>query len=89
MRRIRARDFVFTAMIALAAYLLITQLAKIGFGTIADELRHAEIAWVVVGLVLAQLDLRRRRECRCAARSPRRFRCCPASCSSRRSSSST
>ena len=55
MRRIRVRDFVVTAMIAIAAYLVITQLAKIGFGTIADELRHAEVAWIVVGRILAQL----------------------------------
>jgi uncharacterized membrane protein YbhN (UPF0104 family)/tRNA A-37 threonylcarbamoyl transferase component Bud32 len=54
MRRIRLRDFAVTAMVAIAAYLLITQLAKIGFGTIADELRHADVAWVVVGLILAQ-----------------------------------
>ncbi len=44
-------------MVAVAAYLLITQLARIGFGTIAHELRHAEIAWIVFGLVLAQLAL--------------------------------
>ncbi len=54
MRRMRPRDFVVTAMVGVAAYLLITQLAKIGFGTIADELRHAEIAWIVVGLIVAQ-----------------------------------
>jgi uncharacterized membrane protein YbhN (UPF0104 family) len=41
-------------MIAIAAYLLITQLAEIGFGTIADELRDANIAWVVLGVLLAQ-----------------------------------
>src|SRR5580765_6478388 len=40
LRRMRARDLALTAMVAVAAYLLITQLAKIGFGTIADELRH-------------------------------------------------
>ena len=55
MRRIRIRDFLFTAMIGLAIYLVIAQLAKIGFHTIAEELRHAEIAWVVLGLILAQL----------------------------------
>ncbi len=55
MRRMRPRDFVLTAMVGVAAYLLITQLAKIGFGTIADELRHAEIAWIVVGVITAQL----------------------------------
>jgi glycosyltransferase 2 family protein len=55
MRRIRARDFVVTAAVAFAAYLLITQLAKIGFGTIAHELRQADVAWIVVGVILAQL----------------------------------
>jgi glycosyltransferase 2 family protein len=55
LRRMRPRDLVITAMVAVAAYLLITQLARIGFGTIGHELRNAEIAWIVVGVVLAQL----------------------------------
>ena len=55
LRRMRPRDFVITAMVAVAAYLLITQLAEIGFGTIWHELRNAQLAWVVVGIVLAQL----------------------------------
>jgi uncharacterized membrane protein YbhN (UPF0104 family)/tRNA A-37 threonylcarbamoyl transferase component Bud32 len=55
LRRMHPRDFVITAMVGVAGYLLITQLAKIGFGTIAHELRTAEVAWIVVGLVLAQL----------------------------------
>jgi uncharacterized membrane protein YbhN (UPF0104 family)/tRNA A-37 threonylcarbamoyl transferase component Bud32 len=55
LRRMRPRDLLATAMVAVAAYLLITQLAKIGFGRIAHELGHAEIAWIVVGLILAQL----------------------------------
>lgn len=55
LRRLRVRDLVATALLALGAYLLITKLAKIGFGTIADELRHAQIAWVVVGLITAAL----------------------------------
>src|SRR5262245_52737474 len=54
LRRFRLRDVFVTAMIAIAVYLLITQLAEIGFGTIADELRDADVAWIVVGLVLAQ-----------------------------------
>jgi glycosyltransferase 2 family protein len=54
LRRIRPKDVVLMVAIVLAAYLLISQLADIGFGTIADELRDAEIAWVVVALVLAQ-----------------------------------
>jgi uncharacterized membrane protein YbhN (UPF0104 family)/tRNA A-37 threonylcarbamoyl transferase component Bud32 len=55
LRRVRPRDLVVTALVAVGAYLLITKLAKIGFGTIADELRHAEVAWIVVGLLTAQL----------------------------------
>jgi uncharacterized membrane protein YbhN (UPF0104 family)/tRNA A-37 threonylcarbamoyl transferase component Bud32 len=55
LRRMRPRDFLLTAMVGVAAYLLITQLAKIGFGTIGDELRHAEVAWIVVGIITAQL----------------------------------
>ncbi|MET0762560.1 MAG: lysylphosphatidylglycerol synthase transmembrane domain-containing protein [Thermoleophilaceae bacterium] len=55
MRRVRIQDLLVTALVAFAAYLLITQLAEIGFDTIADELRDADIPWVVVGLVIAQL----------------------------------
>jgi uncharacterized membrane protein YbhN (UPF0104 family)/tRNA A-37 threonylcarbamoyl transferase component Bud32 len=55
LRRMRPRDLLLTALVGVAAYLLITQLAKIGFGTIADELRHAEVAWIIVGLIVAQL----------------------------------
>jgi uncharacterized membrane protein YbhN (UPF0104 family) len=57
LRRIRPRDVVVTAMVAVAGYLLITQLAKIGFGTIGHELRTAQIAWIAVGVILAQLAL--------------------------------
>ena len=55
MRRFRAQDFLMTALVAAAAYLLITQLAEIGFETIFDELREANLAWVGLALVLAQL----------------------------------
>ena len=41
-------------LVIFAAYLLVSQLAQIGFGTIADELGNAELAWVIVALVLAQ-----------------------------------
>jgi uncharacterized membrane protein YbhN (UPF0104 family)/tRNA A-37 threonylcarbamoyl transferase component Bud32 len=54
LRRIRARDFVVTAALVFATYLLITELAQIGFGTIAHELGQADVAWIVVGLILAQ-----------------------------------
>jgi uncharacterized membrane protein YbhN (UPF0104 family) len=55
LRRVRPRDLVVTALVFVAAYLLITQLAEIGFGTIADELRTADAAWVALALVVAQL----------------------------------
>jgi uncharacterized protein (TIRG00374 family) len=56
LRRVRPRDFAYTALVAFAAYFLITKLAKIGFGTIGHELRKSDVAWVAVGLLLAQLS---------------------------------
>ncbi|MBJ7456263.1 MAG: flippase-like domain-containing protein, partial [Thermoleophilia bacterium] len=57
LRRFRARDVAVTALLALAAYLLISQLAKLGFETVVDELRQAEVGWVLFALLLAQLPL--------------------------------
>jgi uncharacterized membrane protein YbhN (UPF0104 family)/tRNA A-37 threonylcarbamoyl transferase component Bud32 len=54
LHRIRAKDVLLMAAAIFAAYLLISQLAEIGFDTIADELREADLAWVVVALLLAQ-----------------------------------
>jgi uncharacterized membrane protein YbhN (UPF0104 family) len=54
LRRVRPKDLVLTAALVFAAYLLVSQLADIGLRTIADELRDAEPAWVVVALLLAQ-----------------------------------
>jgi uncharacterized membrane protein YbhN (UPF0104 family)/tRNA A-37 threonylcarbamoyl transferase component Bud32 len=54
LRRVRPRDVLLMAGLVVAAYLLISELADIGFGTIADELRTADLAWVVVGLLIAQ-----------------------------------
>ncbi len=54
MRRVRVRDLLLTAALIFAAYLLIGQLADIGFGTIAHELADADPAWLVVALILAQ-----------------------------------
>jgi uncharacterized membrane protein YbhN (UPF0104 family) len=42
------------AAVIFAAYLLISQLADIGFDTITDQLREAEPVWVIVALILAQ-----------------------------------
>jgi uncharacterized membrane protein YbhN (UPF0104 family) len=57
LRRVTFRDLVTTAAVAFAAYLLISQLAEVGFDTIADALRDAEPAWLVAGLLMAQLAL--------------------------------
>ncbi len=54
LHRIRPKDVLLMAAVIFAAYLLISQLAEIGFDTIADELREADLAWVVVALLLAQ-----------------------------------
>jgi glycosyltransferase 2 family protein len=54
LRRVRPRDLLLTAALVFAAYLLISKLAQIGFGTIAHELGRADPAWLVVALFLAQ-----------------------------------
>jgi uncharacterized membrane protein YbhN (UPF0104 family)/tRNA A-37 threonylcarbamoyl transferase component Bud32 len=54
LHRVRAKDLLLMAAVIFAAYLLISQLAQIGFDTIADELREADAAWVIVALLLAQ-----------------------------------
>ncbi len=55
MRRIRFRDLLVMALTVAAAYGIISQLADIGFRTIYDQLRRADVAWVVLALVTAQL----------------------------------
>jgi uncharacterized membrane protein YbhN (UPF0104 family)/tRNA A-37 threonylcarbamoyl transferase component Bud32 len=54
LRRVRPKDILLTAALIFAAYLLISQLADIGFGTIANEVGKASLAWVVLALILAQ-----------------------------------
>ena len=54
LRRVRLKDVATMVALVVAAYALITQLAQIGFDTIARELREADPAWVVLALVLAQ-----------------------------------
>lgn len=54
LRRVRIKDILLTAVLIVAAYLLISKLAEIGFDTIADEIRRADPAWLIVALVLAQ-----------------------------------
>jgi glycosyltransferase 2 family protein len=55
LRRIRPKDLLLTVALVFGAYLLISKLAAIGFGTIYHEVGKADVAWVVVALVLAQL----------------------------------
>jgi glycosyltransferase 2 family protein len=54
LHRVSVKQLLLTALIGFAAYGVITQLADIGFSTIADQLRNADIAWVVIALILAQ-----------------------------------
>jgi uncharacterized membrane protein YbhN (UPF0104 family)/tRNA A-37 threonylcarbamoyl transferase component Bud32 len=54
MWRVRPKDLLLTAALIFGAYLLISKLAAVGFGTIVDELGDANLAWVVVALILAQ-----------------------------------
>jgi glycosyltransferase 2 family protein len=54
LRRVRPRDLLLTAALIFAAYLLISKLAQVGFDTIYRELKQADVAWVVVALLLAQ-----------------------------------
>jgi glycosyltransferase 2 family protein len=54
LRRVRLKDVLTMVALVVGAYAIITRLAEIGFGTIARELRGAEVAWVVVALILAQ-----------------------------------
>jgi uncharacterized membrane protein YbhN (UPF0104 family)/tRNA A-37 threonylcarbamoyl transferase component Bud32 len=54
LRRIRPKDLLMMVALVFAAYLVVSQLAEIGFGTLVDELGKAELAWVLVALILAQ-----------------------------------
>ena len=54
LRRVTPRGLLTMAALVFAAYLVISQLAEIGFDTIARELRDAEPVWVVIALILAQ-----------------------------------
>ena len=57
MYRIRPKDVLMMAALVFAAYLLISQLADIGFDTIWHELSNANLAWVILALILAQTAL--------------------------------
>jgi glycosyltransferase 2 family protein len=54
LRRVRPRDLLLTAALIFAAYVLISKLAEVGFDTIYRELKTADLAWVLVALLLAQ-----------------------------------
>jgi glycosyltransferase 2 family protein len=55
LHRVSLRDVVFMALLAVAAYLIISQFADIGFDTIWTELSSAQWEWLVVTLAVAQL----------------------------------
>jgi uncharacterized membrane protein YbhN (UPF0104 family)/tRNA A-37 threonylcarbamoyl transferase component Bud32 len=57
LRRVSPKDVALMAALVLAAYLLISKLANIGFGTIAHEVSKASPAWVVLALILAQITI--------------------------------
>ena len=57
LHRIRPKDILMMVALVIAAYVLISKLADIGFDTIGDELAQAELAWVLVALILAQAAL--------------------------------
>ena len=77
------------AALIFAAYLLITPLAEIGFDTIADELRDAERRVGRRRAAPRSVRIHRVGRSPCAEPWRRRSHSCPASCCSRRSSSST
>ncbi|MGO4257369.1 lysylphosphatidylglycerol synthase domain-containing protein [Marmoricola sp. RAF53] len=55
LRRVRVRDLLVTAAVGFSVYLLISQLADIGFATIWRNLRTADPVWLLVALLLAQV----------------------------------
>jgi glycosyltransferase 2 family protein len=57
MHRIRLRNLLLTVAVAFSVYLLIGQLADVGFRTIADTLKHAQPAWLLVALVVMTFAL--------------------------------
>jgi uncharacterized protein (TIRG00374 family) len=57
LRRVSVRSLVTTALIVLAAYFMIQQLAGIDFASTWDAIKSADWAWVVAGFFVAQLVL--------------------------------
>jgi len=54
LHRVRPKDLLTMAALIVGAYVIVTRLAAIGFDTIARELGGAEVAWIVLALILAQ-----------------------------------
>jgi uncharacterized membrane protein YbhN (UPF0104 family)/tRNA A-37 threonylcarbamoyl transferase component Bud32 len=54
LRRVRPKDVLTMVALVVAAYAIVTRLAAIGFDEIGRELGDAELAWVVLALILAQ-----------------------------------
>jgi uncharacterized membrane protein YbhN (UPF0104 family) len=55
LKRVSWAHVALVALSAFAAYTLITQLAEIGFDTIAEQMRGADWSWIVIAFVLAQM----------------------------------
>ena len=89
LRRVRPKDVLTMAALVVAAYLIISQLAEIGFDTIARELRRGRARLGASSRCSSPSPRSSGRESPCAERCRRRSPSCRASCCSRRSSSST
>jgi glycosyltransferase 2 family protein len=57
LRRVSLRDLLLLGLTLVAAYALLSQIADIGIDTIIDEVADADLGWLLVGLVLAQVPL--------------------------------
>jgi uncharacterized membrane protein YbhN (UPF0104 family) len=55
LRRVTVKSVLSMALVAAAAMLLVSSLAKIGIDTILDELSTAIVGWVLIALLVAQL----------------------------------
>jgi uncharacterized membrane protein YbhN (UPF0104 family) len=54
LRRVSLRGVVLLGLTAIAVYTLLSQLADVGWSTLADEFASAQWSWVLLGFVLAQ-----------------------------------
>jgi hypothetical protein len=57
LRRVSVGRLLLMALLVVAGYTLIAQLADIGFDTLWDVLSDAKIGWVIVAILIASVDL--------------------------------